>query len=190
MLVVVGNDKIGRKFINQIDQSKFMIVLDESSSVSRVFKLLKNGSLNFSQLFQMFFSDLLRKNYPLTKKYEAIKNNSDLINIIKKNNIKTIVLYRGGLIISKKIIDMNIRILNIHCAKIPEYGGIGSIQRALKDKAYNQEATLHVITEAIDRGEIIASTPYTLNNNFSYLVNENIAYDAGIKLFNTVFRNV
>ncbi|WP_223154664.1 hypothetical protein, partial [Campylobacter concisus] len=70
MLVVVGNDKIGRKFINQIDQSKFMIVLDESSSISRVFKLLKNGSLNFSQLFQMFFSDLLRKNYPLTKKYE------------------------------------------------------------------------------------------------------------------------
>ena len=79
------------------------------------------------------------------------------------------------------------KILNIHCAKIPEYGGIGVLDRALNDKAYNQEATLHIITERIDEGEVITVEPYKLQESLSYRENENIAYDAGIKLFNRYF---
>lgn len=187
-LVIVGNDKLGRKFINSIDSEKFEIILDESSSLKRVLKLIQRGSLKLSLIFKMFFSDFFRKDYSLKKEYEVIKNNNDLINIIKDKDIEEIVLYRGGLIVSKKVIDLGVKILNIHCAKIPEYGGIGVLDRALNDKAYSQEATLHVITERIDEGEVLAVEPYILDKKLSYKENENIAYDTGIKLFNRYFR--
>lgn len=185
ILVVVGNDKLGRKFINSIDKYKFEIVLDKSSSIKRILNLIQRGSLNFSLLFKMFISDFLRIDYPLDKEYLSIKNNNDLIEIIKNKKIDQIVLYRAGLIVSKKVINMNEKgkILNIHCAKIPEYGGIGAIQKAINDKAYNQEATLHVITTKIDDGEVLATEPYIIKENLNYKDNENIAYDAGIRLF-------
>ena len=80
-----------------------------------------------------------------------------------------------------------IKILNIHCAKIPEYGGIGVLDRALNNKAYKQEATLHIITERIDDGEIVAVEPYELKKNISYKANEEIAYSAGTQLFKKYF---
>jgi len=186
-LIIVGNDKLGRKFINSIDTEKFEIILDESSSLKRVLKLVQRGSLKLSLIFKMFLSDFFRKDYPFNKEYEVIKNNNDLVNIIKDRDIEQIVLYRGGLIVSKKVIDLGVKILNIHCAKIPEYGGIGVLDRALNDKAYEQEATLHIITERIDEGEVITVEPYKLEENYSYKENENKAYDAGIKLFNRYF---
>jgi len=186
-LVIVGNDKLGRKFIKSINSEKFEIILDESSSIKRVFKLIQRGSLKFPLIFKMFLSDFFRKDYPLSKEYKSIKNNSDLINIIKDGCIKQIVVYRGGLIVSKKVIGLGVKILNIHCAKIPEYGGIGVLNRALKDKAYEQEATLHIITEGIDEGEVVIVEPYKLEESLSYMENENAAYEAGIKLFNKYF---
>jgi hypothetical protein len=187
ILIIVGNDKLGRKFINSIDKDKFEIILDESSSVKRVLKLVQRGSLKLSLILKMFYSDFFRKDYPLDREYENIKNNNDLIDIIKGKSIEEIVLYRGGLIVNKKVIELGIKILNIHCAKIPEYGGIGVLDRALNDKSYEQEATLHIITERIDEGEVVAVEPYSLEKKLSYSKNENIAYDAGIKLFNKYF---
>ncbi len=187
LLVVVGNDKLGRKFINSVNTNKYEIVLDESSSTKRVLKLIKRGTLKLSLAIKMFHANFIRKDYRLAHAYNSIYTNNDLINIVKKHNIEQVVLYRGGLIVNKEFLDTGVKILNIHCAKIPEYGGIGVIDRALMDEAYNQEATLHIITERIDEGEVLAVEPYQLNSSSSYKENENFAYDAGIKLFNRYF---
>jgi methionyl-tRNA formyltransferase len=187
LLIVVGNDKLGRKFINSIDADGYEIVLDESSSIKRIYKLIKRGVLKLSLIIKMFYADLKRNDFKLTQKYNSIYTNNDLINIVKDNNIEQVVLYRGGLIVNKKFLDTGVKILNIHCAKIPEYGGIGVIDRALRDKAYSQEATLHIITERIDEGRVLAVEPYQLSSFSSYQENEDFAYDAGIKLFNRYF---
>ncbi len=188
LLVVVGNDKLGRKFIANIDKDKYHIILDDSSSIKRVLKLIQKRILRPTLILKMFVADLLRKDFQIEGEYESIKTNDDLIQIVKDNDIDQVILYRGGLIINKKFLEQGIKILNIHCAKIPEYGGIGVIDRALIDKAYDQEATLHIITEKIDDGEVVAVEPYKLQGNISYRENEDKAYDAGIKLFKTYFK--
>lgn len=187
ILVIVGNDKLGRKFINSIDQNKYEIVLDGSSSIRRVFKLIRRGTLKISLVIKMIISDLSRRNHKLAKEYEMIKSNNELINIVTKKKIEQVILYRGGLIVNRKFLDTGVKILNIHCAKIPEYGGIGVLYRALQDQSYQQEATLHVITERIDSGEVLAVEPYELNKNISYKENEEIAYNAGTRLFKRHF---
>ena len=78
-------------------------------------------------------------------------------------------------------------ILNIHAAKVPEYGGIGSIQKALKDGAYEQFASLHEVTDRIDQGELVDTEKFVLRANSSYAENEKIAYGASINL---LLRNI
>jgi len=186
-LLLVGNDKIGRKFLRSIDSDKYHIVLDNSSNHLRIIKLIKRKSISLQLLLKMFVANIFRKDYRLTNKFESIANNIELLGIIRRYDIKKIVIFRGGLIVNKKILGLGIEVLNIHCAKLPEYGGIGVIDRALKDKAYQQEATLHKIVTRIDGGEVLSTEPYTLMPNRSYLFNENIAYDAGIRLFLNLF---
>ena len=188
LLVVVGNDKLGRKFIANIDKDKYHIILDDSSSIKRVLKLIQKRILRPTLILKMFVADLLRKDFQIEGEHGSITTNDDLIQIVKDNDIDQIILYRGGLIINKKFLELGIKILNIHCAKIPEYGGIGVLDRALMDRAYDQEATLHIITEKIDDGEVVAVEPYKLQRNISYRENEDKAYDAGIRLFKKYFK--
>jgi len=182
-LLVVGDDKFGRKLINNIEIEKFEIILDKSSSIKRILKLIVKKRISLSLVCKMTFYNFLRKKQNLYNKYQCIKSNRDLIEIIKKKNIEQVVLFRGGLIINTRVLNLGIRILNIHCAKIPEYGGIGVIHRALQDKAHDQEATLHIITSRIDEGEVITTEKYQLDDNISYGKNEDLAYNAGIRLF-------
>lgn len=72
--------------------------------------------------------------------------------------------------------------MNIHCAKVPEYGGLGSIERAIKNRALEQYATLHQVTTTIDKGEIFDLEPFYLDAQKSYCFNENTAYEAGLRL--------
>lgn len=111
-----------------------------------------------------------------------MRNNDELLHTISRYDIEQVYLFRAGLIINKKILDSGIDILNTHCARIPDYGGLGAIARALKDSSFDQVATLHRVTETIDDGEIVATEPYKLNAALSYRKNEDIAYEAGMRL--------
>jgi folate-dependent phosphoribosylglycinamide formyltransferase PurN len=96
------------------------------------------------------------------------------------------VLFRAGLIVGPAVLSTGVPVMNIHCARIPEYGGIGSIDRALRDGAYSQCATLHQVTTRIDEGEVHATEPYQLDPADGYCSNEDRAYDAGIRLLKRV----
>ena len=72
--------------------------------------------------------------------------------------------------------------MNIHCAKVPDYGGLGSIQKALDEKCYAQNSTLHQVTTTIDQGKVFDTESYKLDPNKSYFTNENIAYKSGLLL--------
>ena len=181
-LLIIGNDKIGRKAISLIDKNNdVQIVLDMSSSLKRVFKLIFKNIISFDVILKMFIAEIFRKNYKINN-LKFIKSNNDLLKIIEEIKPKQIILFRAGLIINKTIIQKKIPLHNIHCANVPEYGGLGSINRAIIDKAYYQNACIHRVTTSIDEGEVLKRKPYKLSGKKSYLKNENIAYNTGIEL--------
>ena len=94
------------------------------------------------------------------KSLPSISSNAQLPERIKEC-FQKIILFRAGLIIRKSVIETGIQIFNIHVAKVPEYGGIGSINRALQDEAFDQFACFHRVTDKIDEGEVIDREVYS-----------------------------
>ena len=183
-LLVLGNDKISGKALKKINNSNknIKIVIDRSTSLKRVYKLINLKILSLSLVIKMFFSELFRKSKKPNKKLCGTSTNLDLLNFIKDFNPDRLILFRAGLIINKNVLKTGIPILNIHAAKVPEFGGLGSIDKALKSGAYNQSACLHIVTSKIDEGEVIDSEDYQLNPKKNYYINEEIAYNASTNL--------
>lgn len=192
-LVVLGGDAIGCHALSEIvDFKNLEICIDRSGSFSRVLKLIKKKRISIPLFVKMLYCEMRRRAVqPLVvgQKYREIRSNSDLITIIEETKPKKIILFRAGLVINQKVIDQGTPLMNIHCAKVPEYGGLGSIERALKDNSLLQEATLHQVTKRIDEGEVFGVESFELQAHASYCKNEEIAYAAGIRLLKKVLAN-
>lgn len=182
-IVILGNDKLGSKALELLSPNKnISVLIDRSTNFKRVFKLLRKGILSTGLIIKMFLAEYLRNGTKPPKSQAGISQNSELLKIINQLKPDRLLLFRAGLIINKSILDTGLPILNIHAARVPEYGGLGSIDKALKDKAFKQFASLHEVTDRIDRGNLIDTEKYSLNSEFSYAENENIAYNASLKL--------
>jgi methionyl-tRNA formyltransferase len=181
-MLIVGDDKIGRKLLSLLNiGDDWIVVKDKSSSPKRIFKLLQKGVLKPTVLVKMVFAEVLRRDYKGIH-CRFVKSNQDILRLLEENKLTEILMFRAGLIINRRILSAGIPVKNIHCARIPDFGGIGSIHKALAAAAYDQEATLHRVTERIDDGEILDTEPFILGPNLSYRENEDIAYEAGIRL--------
>jgi methionyl-tRNA formyltransferase len=183
-MLVLGSDRISMQALKQIKQShSLVIVIDRSTTLRRVAKLVLRRRLSLGLVVKMFLCELKRDSSDLSAAAcQGITSNADLLTLLKKYNPNKVVLFRAGLLISKNVIGHGIPLLNIHCAKVPEYGGLGSIHRALKDRAFEQNATLHQVTSTIDKGRVFDVEPFLLNGAKSYCYNEDIAYQAGLRL--------
>jgi len=185
-MLILGNDCIAHKAMAALSSvnSKPIIVLDKSTDIKRILKLVWRGRLSLFLLIKMYFCELIRSfsgSLPIRSDF-VIKNNHDLLSVINDQRPNRIVLFRAGLVINSEIIYQGIPLLNIHCANVPEYGGLGSIFRALKDGSVKQNATLHKVTTTIDKGHVYDVLPFELNLRKSYCNNENVAYEAGVQL--------
>lgn len=184
-MVILGSDRIALKALTflDVDDSSILVVIDRSSSLIRLFRLIIKGRLSLKLILKMLYCQYLQNPVFLKKRdFLEIKCNADLLALIDKFHPRRIFLFRAGLIIDKDIISKNIPLMNIHCANIPQYGGLGSIQRAISDKSIYQNATLHQVTENIDTGVVFDMEPYLLDINRSYCHNELLAYGAGLRL--------
>jgi len=184
-MVILGNDKIAAsaRKISELASPNIFLVVDKSTNIKRVFRLVVKGRLSFVLLLKMLLCEIHRPTFPSsTGPSLEVKNNKDLLSAIDKYKPSRIILFRAGLIISKEVIARGVPLMNIHCAKVPEYGGIGSIQCALNDGAFSQCAALHQVTTTIDQGMVFDEEPYTLDPSKSYCSNENTAYLAGVTL--------
>ena len=182
-IVILGNDKLGSKALELLSRNEnISVLIDRSTNFKRVFKLLRKGILSTGLIIKMFLAEYFRNWTKLPKSQAGISQNSELLKIINQLKPDRLLLFRAGLIINKSILDTGLPILNIHAARVPEYGGLGSIDKALKDKAFKQFASLHEVTDRIDRGNLIDTEKYSLNPEFSYAENEKIAYNASLKL--------
>jgi folate-dependent phosphoribosylglycinamide formyltransferase PurN len=182
-LIILGDDKITGVAAKKIHKnSENIIYIDRSNNIHRIIKLLKKGVLSPLLLAKMIASQLTHHGKRPTKDIPGITSNSDLLNIISILEPDRIMLFRAGLIINEKVLNTGIPILNIHAATVPAYGGIGSIDKAIKDKAYRQHACLHIVTSKIDQGRILDKECYQLDPHENYCENERIAYRAALIL--------
>ena len=183
-ILILGGDRIAQKALERLKESdSLMIVVDRSTNIKRVARLLWKKRLSLLLVFKMLICEFRRSSpaVPSTTLPEIL-NNKDLLALLSKYKPERVVLFRAGLVINKEIIAQGIPLLNIHCAKVPQYGGLGSIDRAIKDNALEQNATLHQVTTKIDEGQVIDIESFRLDTARSYCHNENIAYQAGLKL--------
>lgn len=183
-MLIVGGDRIAQKALENLKETdSLVIVIDRSTSIKRVAKLIWRKRLSLILVFKMFLCEF-RRGYSAVSSapFPEIANNKDLLVLLNKHKPERVVLFRAGLVINKDVISQGIPLLNIHCAKVPEYGGLGSIDRALKDNVLEQNATLHQVTTTIDEGQVFDVEPFQLNSSKSYCQNEDIAYQAGLKL--------
>jgi methionyl-tRNA formyltransferase len=182
-LLVVGADKISSALLGKLDRRPDLVVAtDESMSLRRVARLMRSGALRWSDLARMFWCELRRPAVQASKADAAVRSNDDLSDLIRREGVENVVLFRAGLIVNRKVLALPVSIFNIHCASIATHGGLASIRRALEDGTLAQAATLHRVTERIDEGEMLAEEPFRLDNARSYCWNENTAYEAGTRL--------
>jgi folate-dependent phosphoribosylglycinamide formyltransferase PurN len=182
-LVICGNDRIASLAL-AIGSGRTDVVLavDESTRWARVIRLLRRGSLKAPLLLRMAYCEMRRRGVPVPDEYERVTRNADVLHLLSRHKPRRVLLFRAGLIINRAVISAGVPILNIHCSKLPEYGGIGTIARALEEGAVEQCATLHHVTEDIDGGEVLDIEPYQLDQSLGYCENEKRAYDAGLCL--------
>jgi len=179
-LIILGSDKIAGSAAAKIDkmQEDSKIVIDRSTNFLRVKKLLQSGALSPILVCKMACCEVMRRDKRPSMNLQGISSNSELLKVIIEFEPDRLILFRAGLIISKKILETSVPVLNIHAATVPDFGGIGSINKALESNAYDQNACLHVVTSRIDEGRVLDKENYTLDPSGSYCSNEAIAYKA------------
>lgn len=181
-LFVIGNDRISKSFVHSRTlPPNTELVVDRSANIARVFRLLYRGSLTPKVVLRMAWAEFLRPDPGPVEGLE-VRSSAELAIMAKERKPSEILLFRAGIIVKRDLLNLGIPIYNVHSARLPEYGGLGTISRALADGAYDQQATLHRVNEKIDAGEVLDTEPYRLDPDLSYGANEAIAYGAGMKL--------
>lgn len=97
------------------------------------------------------------------------KNEEELYNVLKKEDIDLVVLAGYLKLIPKNVIKDFI-IINTHPALLPKYGGKGmygmNVHRAVVENHEKETGvTLHFINEEYDKGRIIAQTKVKVSKN-------------------------
>ncbi len=181
-LLIVGGDKLGGQAASfSTGRTDMAVRYDRSSNAARVWQLMRRGVLPPTSIARMAICEF-RRPAPPTFAAPEIRTNGQMIQAVTSLRPRRIVLFRAGLIVRREVINLGVPILNVHCARLPEFGGLNSIARALAAQEYRQEATVHRVTEQIDRGEVLMTKPYTLDPDGSYCSNEASAYGAGLDL--------
>ena len=97
--------------------------------------------------------------YNVEKKIVNFNNNfseNRILNYINKKNIKFICLAGFMKILSKNFIKkFKGKIVNIHPSLLPNYKGLNTYKRALKNKEKFTGCTVHYVTAKLDSGKII-----------------------------------
>lgn len=182
-LLILGNDNISARVHASLHLDENLVVaIDRSTNAGRVLRLLGRGSLTVRLVVKMLWCELRRSAPRSVGTGDSVRSNSDLLRLFDLYAPRRVVLYRAGLIINRAVLATGVPILNIHCARVPEFGGIGSIAKALRERAYRQCATLHQVTDTIDSGVVFATEAYELDPACSYCANESRAYAAGHRL--------
>ena len=112
--------------------------------------------------------------------------------LIINNSINLIISYRYKFIIKKNIIDLNIRIINLHISYLPWNRGADPNLWSIINNT-KKGITIHYIDEGIDTGDIIYQKEITFTDDdtleSSYNKLNDIIQDLFIENFNNILNN-
>lgn len=181
-VVMVGRDKLGAILGGMLPVREHLhLWCDGSTDWRRVVRLWRRGVLPPGAIARMGYAEWQRPAVPMPR-CVVIRDNKQFLSMLNELDAQCIFLFRAGLVINSSVLETGIKILNVHCARLPDYNGLNAIGRALANADYSQCATLHRVTRVIDTGEVIATEPYQLDPSRPYRVNEDVAYRAGMRL--------
>jgi len=126
------------------------------------------------------------RGYPSRETFDA-----ELVRTIDKYQPRLVVLAGFMRILGDDFVNHYLgRLINIHPALLPDYPGLNTHERALKDGAKQHGATVHFVTPEVDSGPIIiqravpvlpGDTPETLAARV--LEQEHVIYPTAIRWF-------
>lgn len=183
-LLIVGDDKWSGHALEALSPLgvDIEIAVDASNGIKRIYRLFLKGRISGKLLCHMAFCSFVQRGRKPQRLLPRLRKNGELQSLMCSGSIERAILFRAGLIVNEATIRIGVPLYNIHCARLPEYGGLGAIRWALDKKDWTQCATLHKIDTSIDGGEVLDTEPYQLNPKATYCENEAIAYKAGIRL--------
>ena len=133
------------------------------------------------------------RKYNIKRKIFRFKNQKiderKILKYLKKNNISFICLAGFMKILSKNFIKkFKGKIINIHPSLLPQYKGLNTHSRVLKNKEKFSGCTVHHVSSKLDAGKIIIQKKVKINKNETprslakkILKQEHILYPKAIK---------
>ena len=147
------------------------LVSHSGSNMQAIIESVKSGKLSanlcavISNNNNSFASERAKKeNIPafvINDTTHPNKTNEEIVKIFKANNVDTIILAGYMKLVSKHLIDsFNNRILNIHPALLPKFGGKGmygiNVHKAvIESRDTITGATIHIVNNEYDKGKIL-----------------------------------
>tara|TARA_B100000614_G_scaffold1206_1_gene1321 strand:- start:9505 stop:10293 length:789 start_codon:yes stop_codon:yes gene_type:complete len=148
---------------------------NKKSNNKLLFKVLRDTSLNYIiyKIFDTLYINFIRKLKKDNIKYFVKKNNIAYENLdldfnlleekIKDDNVDILVLLTNQYIPNNVLKSPNIITVNMHLAKIPEYGGLfNQFWMMLNDEKYGY-ATIHIASTRIDAGQVLLEDRLEIN---------------------------
>ena len=118
----------------------------------------KAEGLNFAKK-----NNIKNKSFKFSNK---LKDETNVLKIMKKNKIKLICLAGFMKILSRNFIKkFNGKILNIHPSLLPKYKGLNTHARAIKNNEKYSGCTVHFVNSKLDSGKIILQKKNKINKN-------------------------
>jgi methionyl-tRNA formyltransferase len=194
--LLIGSDAVTRNLIATVTPGRpdLLIVEDRSLGPKKILRLLLRRRVKPTWLLQQALSRARQAAETRGTGSEipmrSVRNNAELQDLLRAHpSVQKLICFRAGLILHGSIME-RVPCLNIHCARLPDYPGLGAIRSAMDREDYGQKATLHRVTRSIDEGEILREKPYVLRPELPYWRNELIAYRAGAELLAEVLRGL
>jgi len=123
---------------------------------------------------------------------QTLKNNQELINILKNQQLDFIVVVAYGKIITKSIIDLpKYEILNLHPSNLPKYRGAAPIERAIENGENETCICIMKVDVGLDTGDVAVRQNYKLDfNNFASDIIPDIAENGAILMIDTIKKTI
>ena len=120
---------------------------------------------------------------------KTLRNNQDLINILKEKQPDFIVVVAYGKIITKDIIDLpKYEILNLHPSSLPKYRGAAPIERAIENGETEIDICIMKVDVGLDTGDVAIREKYNiLQTDFADTIIPDIAKKGAKLMLKTIF---
>ena len=192
MIKSLGYNKINTAIFISGRGSNFKHLLKFSFSKSSPIRIILVVSNN-AKAKGLIFAKQKKIKQKIVKFKHTYKDEREILNYLRKNNIKLICLAGFMKILSKNFIKrFKGKILNIHPSLLPKYKGLNTHERVIKNKEKFSGCTVHFVNSKLDSGKIILQKKVKINKNDTpsvlakkILRQEHILYPKAIKgIFN------